>query len=62
MTITTQMRRDYHQAAGWLMLAFDKWSKHLGYPGGLETCGRCGAQTQWSWCPVCQPAEFARLP
>lgn len=62
VTETTKMRRDYHLLAGWLMLAVDHWSKHLGHPGGLGRCGRCNTQTQWSWCPVCQPVEFGRLP
>ena len=25
-------------------------------------CRRCDGPTQWGWCPVCQPDEFAALP
>jgi hypothetical protein len=45
-----------------LIVAVEKWHHILGYPGGMTICGRCHGATQWSVCPECQPAEFARLP
>lgn len=52
----------FKRTEGKLIAALDRWSHRLAYPGGFDDCGRCGAATQWGFCPVCQPDAFWRLP
>jgi len=56
------MHSMFRQTEAKLVVAVNKWSHHLGYPGGLGSCGRCRYATQWGVCPYCQPDAFAMLP